>query len=118
MLPLNDSQHGEIIGLYKNNVPNHKISRILGFHRTTVSRTIKKYLDQKDFTTKNSAGRSKLINKEGQKIHDYCLGDHFSSKNFWSEFYFFNHWFSKNVRDVKLCTYNLVNLRYEMTVFI
>ena len=36
--------------------------------RTTVSRTIKKYLDQKDFTTKNSAGRSKLINKEGQKI--------------------------------------------------
>ena len=68
MLPLNDSQRGEIIGLYKNNVPNHKISRILGFHRTTVSRTIKKYLDQKDFTTKNSAGRSKLINKEGQKI--------------------------------------------------
>jgi len=49
MLPLNDSQRGEIIGLYKNNVPNHKISRI---HRTTVSRTIKKCLDQIDFTTK------------------------------------------------------------------
>ena len=47
MLPLNDSQRGEIIGIYKNNVPNHKISRILGFHRTTGSRTIKKYLDQK-----------------------------------------------------------------------
>ena len=60
--------NGEIIGLYKNNVPNYKISRILGLHRTTVSHTIKKYLDQKDFTTKNSAGHSKLINKEGQKI--------------------------------------------------
>ena len=68
MLALNDSQRGEIIGLYKNNVPNYKISRILGLHRTTVSRTIKRYLDQKDLTTKNSTGRPKLINKEGQKI--------------------------------------------------
>ena len=33
MLALNESQRGEIVGLYKNNVPNHKIAKIVGVHR-------------------------------------------------------------------------------------
>jgi len=30
MSSLSESQRGEIIGLYKNNVPNHKITKIVG----------------------------------------------------------------------------------------
>ena len=29
---LSESQRGEIIGLYKNNVPNHKITKIVGYN--------------------------------------------------------------------------------------
>ena len=36
MLALN----GEIVSLYKNNVPNHKIAKIVGVHRKTVTHTI------------------------------------------------------------------------------
>jgi transposase len=65
MSNLSESQRGEIIGLYKNNVPNSKISKILDVHRTTVSRTIKKYLDGKNLTSEPRSGRPKSINKEG-----------------------------------------------------
>ena len=68
MSNLSESQRGEIIGLYKNNVPNSKISKILDVHRTTVSRTIKKYLDGKNLTSEPRSGRPKSINKEGQRI--------------------------------------------------
>ena len=64
---LTESQRDKIIGIYKNNVPNHNITRIIGVHRTTVARTIKKYLDDKDFVTKNRSGRPKLINNENKK---------------------------------------------------
>jgi len=30
MSTLTESQRGEIVGLYKNNVPNYKIARIIG----------------------------------------------------------------------------------------
>ena len=53
MSTLTESQRGEIVGLYKNNVPNYKIARIICVHRTMVARTIKKYLDEKDLVTKN-----------------------------------------------------------------
>ena len=61
---LTESQRGKIVGLYKNNVPNYKISRIISVDRTTVARIIKKYLDEKDLVTKNRSGRPKLINNE------------------------------------------------------
>ena len=67
MSALTENQRGEIISLYKNNVPNYKIARIIGVHRTTVARTIKKYLDEKDLVTKNQSGRPKLINNENKK---------------------------------------------------
>ena len=53
MSTLTESQRDEIVGLYKNNVPNYKISRIISVDRTTVARIIKKYLDEKDLVTKN-----------------------------------------------------------------
>ena len=53
MSTLTESQRGEIVGLYKNNVPNYKITRIIGVHRTTVAHTIKNYLDEKDLVIKN-----------------------------------------------------------------
>ena len=62
MSPLSESQRGEIIGLYKNNVPNHKITKIVGVHRKTVTRTIQNYIDRKDLVTKNRSGRPKLTN--------------------------------------------------------
>jgi transposase len=65
---LSESQHGEIIGLYKNNVPNHKITKIVGVHRKTVTRTIQNYIDRKDLVAKNQGGRPKLINDENKKI--------------------------------------------------
>ena len=67
MSALTESQRGEIVSLYKNNVPNYKIARIIGVHRTTVARTIKKYLDKKDLVTKNRGGCPKLINDENKK---------------------------------------------------
>ena len=68
MSPLSESQRGEIIGLYKNNVPNHKITKIVGVHRKTVTRTIQNYIDRKDLVTKNQSGHPKLINDENKKI--------------------------------------------------
>ena len=62
MSPLSESQRGEIIGLYKNNVPNHKITKIVGVHRKTATRTIQNYIDRKDLVTKNWSGRPKLTN--------------------------------------------------------
>ena len=67
MSTLTESQRDEIVCLYKNNVPNYKLARIIGVHRTTVARTIKKYLDEKDLVTKNRSGRPKLINDENKK---------------------------------------------------
>jgi len=67
MSALTENQCGKIVSLYKNNVPNYKIARIIGVHRTTVARTIKKYLDEKDLVTKNQSGCPKLINNGNKK---------------------------------------------------
>ena len=67
MLALNESQRGEIVSLYKNNVSNHKIAKIVGVHRKTVTYTIQKYIDGKDLVTKNRSGHPKLINAENKK---------------------------------------------------
>ena len=49
-------------------VPNHKIAKIFGVHRKTVTRTIQNYIDRKDLVAKNQGGRPKLINDENKKI--------------------------------------------------
>ena len=68
MYPLTESQCGEIIGLYKNKQSVPKISRMLKVHRTTVTRTIDKYLNGVDLATRSRSGRPKLLTKRSQKI--------------------------------------------------
>jgi hypothetical protein len=68
MYPLTESQRGEIIGLYKNKQSVPKISRLLKVHRTTVTRTIDKYLDGVDLATRPRSGRPKLLTNRSQKI--------------------------------------------------
>ena len=68
MSALNESQRDEIVGLYKNNVPNHKIAKIVDVHKKTVTRTIQKCIDEKDLVTKNRSGHPKLIDVENKKI--------------------------------------------------
>src|SRR5207237_10653859 len=67
MYHLTESQRGEIIGLYKNNQPISKISKTLKVHRTTVSRTIKKYINKDNLATCPRTGRPKLLTCESQK---------------------------------------------------
>jgi transposase len=68
MSPLTESQRGEIIGLYKNKQSVPKISRMLKVHRTTVTRTIDKYLNGVDLATRPRSGRPKLLTNRSQKI--------------------------------------------------
>ena len=68
----------------QNNVPNHKITKIVGVHRKTVTRTIQNYIDRKDLVTKNRSGRPKLINDENKK-NTVIL---FCQKNFGQNFLF------------------------------
>ena len=68
MYHLTESQRGEIIGLYKNNQPISKISKTLKIHRTTVSRTIKKYIDKDNLATCPRTGCPKLLTCESQKM--------------------------------------------------
>lgn len=68
MYPLTESQRGEIIGLYKNKQSIPKISRMLKVHRTTVSRTIEKYLNRDNLATHPRSGRPKLLTNRNQKI--------------------------------------------------
>src|SRR5438128_8492079 len=68
MCPLTESQRVEIIGLYKNKQPVSKISRMLKVHRTTVTRTIDKYLNGVGLATRPRSGRPKLLTNRSQKI--------------------------------------------------
>ena len=68
MYPLTESQRGEIIGLYKNKQSIPKITRMLKVHRTTVSRTIEKYLNREYLATLSRSGRPKLLTNRSQKI--------------------------------------------------
>src|SRR6185312_10227651 len=68
MHPLTESQRGEIIGLYKNKQSVPKISKMLKVYRTTVTRTINKYLNGDDLATRPRSGRPKLLTNGSQKI--------------------------------------------------
>ena len=68
MYPLTESQRGKIIGLYKNKQSAPKISRMLKVYRTTVTRTIDKYLKEVDRATRPRSGRPKLLTNRSQKI--------------------------------------------------
>jgi len=68
MYPLTESQRGEIIGLYKNKQSVPKISRVLKVHRTTVTRTIDKYLNGVDLAIRPRSGRPKLLTNRSQNI--------------------------------------------------
>ncbi|CAG8597301.1 9235_t:CDS:1, partial [Ambispora leptoticha] len=68
MHPLTESQRGEIIGLYKNKQSVPKISRVLKVYRATVTRTIAKYLNGDDLTTRPQSGHPKLLTNRSQKI--------------------------------------------------
>src|SRR5947209_4392980 len=65
MSNLSESQRGEIIGLYKNNVPN---SKFLMFIEPQYLVLLKSILMKKKLTSELRSGRPKSINKEGQRI--------------------------------------------------
>jgi transposase len=68
MYHLTESQRGEIIGLYKDKQSLSKISKLLKIHRTTVSRTIKNYLNRNNLTTLPKTGRPKLLTSKDKTI--------------------------------------------------
>jgi transposase len=68
MYHLTESQRGEIIGLYKDKQSLLKISKLLKIHRTTVSRTIKNYLNRNNLITLSKSGRPKLLASKDKKI--------------------------------------------------
>src|SRR3954471_4733763 len=68
MYHLTESQRGEIIGLYKDKQSLLKISNLLKIHRTTVSHTIKNYLNRNNFITLSESGRPKLLASKDKKI--------------------------------------------------
>jgi transposase len=68
MYHLTESQRGEIIGLYKDKQSLSKISKLLKIHRTTVSRTIKNYLNRNNLTTLPKTGRPKLLTFKDKTI--------------------------------------------------
>ena len=68
MYHLTESQRGEIIGLYKDKQSLSKISKLLKIHRTTVSRTIKNYLNRNNLTTLPKTGCPKLLTSKDKTI--------------------------------------------------
>ena len=56
MYPLTENQRGKIIGFYKNKQSLPKITRMLKVHRTTVSRTVEKYLNRDNLATLPRSG--------------------------------------------------------------
>jgi IS30 family transposase len=67
MYHLTESQRGEIIGLYKNKQPISKITKILKVHRTTVSRTIERYLNRNSLATRPELSVPKLLTSKVKK---------------------------------------------------
>jgi len=55
----------EIISIYKNNVPNHNITRIIGQQSLVL---LKKILKKKILLLKRQIGHPKSIRKENQKL--------------------------------------------------
>src|SRR3954462_10126015 len=68
MYHLTESQRGEIISLYKDKQSLLKISKLLKIHRTTVSCTIKNYLNRNHLITLFKSGRPKLLTSKDKKI--------------------------------------------------
>ncbi|CAH1771038.1 7843_t:CDS:1, partial [Entrophospora sp. SA101] len=61
MSGLTENEHGQIIGLYKSGTKKLKFSKILGFPRTTVIRTIQNYQERDDIKTLPRSGRPKIL---------------------------------------------------------
>jgi transposase len=59
---LTENERGQIIGLYKNGVSKVKISKVLGFPRTTVIRTIQNFEERGNVKSLLNSGRPKILN--------------------------------------------------------
>lgn len=64
---LTENERGQIIGLYKNGVSKVKISKVLGFPRTTVIRTIQNFEERGNVKSLLNSGRPKILNNIHQK---------------------------------------------------
>ena len=67
MSNLNEAERGQIIGLYKGGNSKVQISKILGFSRTTVIRTIQNYEEWGNVANLSQSGRPKKINNITKK---------------------------------------------------
>lgn len=65
---LNQVERGQIIGLYKGGNSKVKISKILGFSRTTVIQTIQNYEERGNVVNLPRSGRPKKTNNDHKKV--------------------------------------------------
>lgn len=68
MSNLTETERGQIIGLHIGGNSKVKISKILGFSRTTVTRTIKNYEIRGSVKDLTRSGRPKILNNDHQKV--------------------------------------------------